>query len=187
MKIKLIKFHKVKSTNDVAMRLIKQNSSKPTLILSKKQINGRGRIGKKWISKNGNLFISIFFRLDELNINYKQFSVLNALLFKKLISEKISKKITIKWPNDLLFKKKKFCGILQEVIKYRDYKYLIVGIGINTNSFPKNKSFQSTSLKNIIDQKVDNQKFLKNILIAYEKFLSQAKKKTFLELKRKYK
>ena len=61
MKIKIKKYKKVKSTNDIALKLIKKNISHPTLIITEKQTNGRGRIGKKWISKKGNLFISIFF------------------------------------------------------------------------------------------------------------------------------
>ena len=92
-----------------------------------------------------------------------------------MISKKITKKIKIKWPNDLLFNKQKFCGILQEVIKFNNFDYLIVGIGINTNIAPQNKSFKSTCLKNIINKKLSNQKILKNIKIAYEKFI---KKKT---------
>ena len=51
MKIKIKKFKKVKSTNDIALQLIKQKVSEPTLILTDKQTHGRGRIGKKWISK----------------------------------------------------------------------------------------------------------------------------------------
>ena len=45
------KFKKVKSTNDVALNLIKKNISEPTLIMAEQQTNGRGRIGKKWISQ----------------------------------------------------------------------------------------------------------------------------------------
>ena len=171
MKINLKKFKIVKSTNDTALKLIKKNISKPTLIMSERQTGGRGRIGKKWISKKGNLFISI----------------LNAFLIKKIISSKISRKIKIKWPNDLLFKKDKFCGILQEVIKFNKFNFLIVGIGLNTNVAPQNKSFKSTSLKNIVKKNISNQKILKCIIIAYEKFLKEAEIKSFSELKRKYK
>ena len=153
MKIKIKKYKKVKSTNDIALRLIKKNYSEPTLIISEKQTNGRGRIGKKWISKKGNIFISLFFKFNQRKINFKQFAILNAFLIKKVISKTISTNVTIKWPNDLLFNKKKFCGILQEVIKFDNFDYLIVGIGLNTNIDPQNKGFKSTSLKNILKKK----------------------------------
>ena len=78
-----------------------------------------------------------------------------------MISKIISKKIKIKWPNDLLFNKLKFCGILQEVIKFDNFDFLIVGIGLNTNIVPSNKRFKSTCLKNISNKKIDNQKNFK--------------------------
>ena len=187
MKIKIKNYKKVKSTNDVAMKLIKRNILEPTLISTEKQTNGRGRIGKKWISLKGNLFITLFFKFDQKRINFKQFAVLNAFLLKKVISNIISKKIKIKWPNDLLFNKLKFCGILQEVIKFDNFDYLIVGIGLNTNVVPQNKSFKSTCLKNILNKKIDNQKILKKIVIAYEKFLGEKNKLSFSDLKMKYK
>ena len=187
MKIKIKKYKKVKSTNDIALKLIKKNISTPTLITTEKQTNGRGRIGKKWVSKKGNLFISLFFKFDQKKITFKQFAVLNAFLIKKVISKTISKKIKIKWPNDLLFNRHKFCGILQEVIKFGEFDYLIVGIGLNTNIAPQNKSFKSTSLKNILSKKINNQSILKNIKITYEKFLKQSDKLSFSDLKRIYK
>ena len=187
MKIKIKSYKKVKSTNDIALKLIKQKISEPTLITSEKQTNGRGRIGKKWISKKGNLFISLFFQFDQKKINFKQFAILNAFLIKKVISKTISTNVTIKWPNDLLFNKKKFCGILQEVIKFDNFDYLIVGIGLNTNIDPQNKGFKSTSLKNILKKKINNQKVLNNIVVAYEKFLEEKNRLSFSDLKRKYK
>jgi len=187
MKIKIKKFKKVKSTNDIALKLIKQNISQPTLIIRDEQTHGRGRIGKKWISKKGNLFISIFFKFDQSRINFKQFTFLNALLLKNVISKTISKKIEIKWPNDLLYNNMKFCGILQEVIKFNDFEFLIVGIGLNTNVVPQNKSFKSTSLKNILKKKTNNHKILMNIKTAYEKLLKEKNKLSFSSLKRKYK
>ena len=153
MKIKIKKYKKVKSTNEIALRLIKKNYSDPTLIISEKQTNGKGRVGKKWISKKGNIFISLFFKFNQRKIDFKQFAILNAFLLKKVISKTISTNVTIKWPNDLLFNKKKFCGILQEVIKFNNFDYLIVGIGLNTNIDPQNKGFKSTSLKNILKKK----------------------------------
>ncbi len=60
MKIKLFKFKSVKSTNDVALRLIKKINLNHAIILAEKQTHGRGTMGKKWVSKKGNLFLSIF-------------------------------------------------------------------------------------------------------------------------------
>ena len=187
MKIKLIKFKSTKSTNDIAIKLIKKNKTQPTLISSEKQTKGRGTMGKKWVSQKGNLFISIFFEINQKRINFKQFAILNAFLIRKLVAKFISRDIKIKWPNDLLYKKEKICGILQEVINYNQKNYLIVGIGLNTNITPKNKSFSSTSLKNIINKRIDNRKILKNTKNIYENFLNEIKKFSFDELKKKYK
>ena len=184
MKIKLLKYKSVKSTNNVAIRLIKKNFLSPIMILSERQTQGRGTMGKKWISKKGNLFFSIFFEMNQKKINFKHYSILNAYLFKGIISKEISKKIKIKWPNDLLINKMKICGILQEVINYKEKKFLIVGIGINTNFNPQNKDFSSTSLKDIANKNIDNNKVLYKIKNTYEKFLTKVKRYSYIELKK---
>ena len=187
MKINVIKYKKVKSTNDTALKLIKKNITNPTLVTTEKQTNGRGTVGKKWVSEKGNLFISLFFKFDQKKINFKQFAILNAFLLRKVLSKIIPKKIKIKWPNDLLVNQRKFCGILQEVIKFDNFDFLIVGIGLNTNIVPSNKRFKSTCLKNISNKKIDNQKILKSIVNTYEKFLKEKDKLSFTDLKIKYK
>ena len=153
MKIKLIKFKSVKSTNDEAYKLIKKNMLKPTLITTENQTKGRGTMGKKWISLKGNLFLSIFFVINNTKINYKQFALLNAYLIRNILSKYVLKKITIKWPNDLLIKKEKICGILQETIQYKEKHFLIIGVGINTYNSPKIKNFKTSSLQKFTKKK----------------------------------
>ena len=182
MKIKLLRFKSVKSTNDTALRLIKNKYTKPTIITSLKQTRGRGKMGKKWISKKGNLFFTIFFELEQKKINFKHFAFLNAYLIRRIISKEFKSKINIKWPNDLLFDKKKICGILQETITYGKKKFLIVGMGINTNFDPNMSSFSSTCLKYIINKKIDNNKLLYIIKKKYEKFLIKTNKYSYLKL-----
>ena len=181
MKIKIIKFKIVKSTNEIAIKLIKKNTKLPALITTNLQTKGKGTMGKKWVSIKGNLFFSIIFKINPDRVNFKQFAILNALIIKKIISNMTSKQIKIKWPNDILHKNKKICGILQEYVKSYKDNFLIVGIGINTNISPKNKSFSSTSLKNIINKKIDNDKLLRNIkknmknyLVNYQGILSSS-------------
>ena len=186
MKIKLLRFKSVKSTNDVALKLIKKKNSIPTMIVSEIQTDGRGTMGKKWISQKGNIFVSIFFEMNQKNINFKHFAILNAFLLKNVLSKQFSRKIKIKWPNDLLHNNKKICGILQEVINYKAKKFLIVGIGVNTNFDPQNRGFSSTSLKKIMNKDIDNNKVLNNIKKIYEKFLTKAKNHSFIKLKKIY-
>ena len=49
MKFKVIKFKKIKSTNDEAINLIKKKKISPTIIITENQTNGRGTMGKTWI------------------------------------------------------------------------------------------------------------------------------------------
>ena len=182
MKLKIIKMKCVESTNNIALKLIKKKS-RPSLITSLAQTKGRGTMGKKWVSQKGNLFITIFFEINQRKVNFRQYALLNAYLFKKIITKFTLKKIDIKWPNDLLFKKEKICGILQEVINSNNKTYLIVGAGINTNNSPIIKKYKITSISSILKKKVDNNKVLKEIKKDYEKFIHQTKKYTFIKLK----
>ena len=65
MKLKTLKFKSVKSTNDIALKLIQKKKIKPTIIISDKQTKGRGTMGKRWVSKKGNLFLSIVFDISK--------------------------------------------------------------------------------------------------------------------------
>ena len=184
MKLRSLKFKSVKSTNDIALMLIKKGNIKPSIIVSERQSKGRGTMGKKWISKKGNLFLSIFFDMSKKKIDFKKFAILNAYMLRSILAKKISNKIKIKWPNDLLFKNKKICGILQETVINAEKIFLIVGIGINTNLYPKNTSFSSTSLKHITNKNIDNKKLFTMIKKKYEKLLLKANQNSFLELKK---
>ena len=185
MKVQVKKFLSVDSTNNVAINFIKKNKTKPTLIIANIQKKGRGTMGKKWISRKGNLFISIFFQINNTKLDFKDFSTLNPYIITSVIKKYSYYKINIKWPNDILIKSKKVCGILQEIIKHKKKKYLIIGIGINTLKSCSTKDFESTSLQKCTNIKVNNNKILREIKITYEKFLSDIKKYNFSNLKKK--
>ena len=53
MKLRLIKFSNVKSTNDEAIKKIKSKKVHAGIVYSYSQTKGRGTMGKKWISFNG--------------------------------------------------------------------------------------------------------------------------------------
>ena len=66
MKFKKFKYKKVKSTNNTAIRIIKETKYNLGMVVADTQANGRGQYGRKWISSKGNLFISFF---NELNLS----------------------------------------------------------------------------------------------------------------------
>ena len=98
MKFKIYRFKKVQSTNNTAIRIIQKYNQNFGMIISELQKKGRGQYGKKWISYKGNLFISFFYNLENLNISINQLTKMNCILVKKLLSFYLSNKITIKEP-----------------------------------------------------------------------------------------
>ncbi len=168
MKLKFIKFSNVKSTNDEAIKKIKSKKILAGIVYSYSQAKGRGMMGKKWISFNGNLFITIFFELKKNMPNFQEFSTLNPLILKKLLSRYTNLNINIKKPNDLLINNKKVCGILQETYKIEKKLFLIIGIGVNTIISPRSKNVKAISLKEC-GKGIHNYDILKNLKYKYEK------------------
>ena len=173
MKFKIFRFKKVESTNNSAIRIIKNTNTDYGMIIANKQTSGRGQYGKKWISYNGNLFVSFFYKFDHLTVSLKQITKVNSLLVKKLLSIYYKKKITFKKPNDLLIDKKKICGILQEKISKLNKKYLIVGIGINLIKNPNLKNYPTTNLSELLNKKVSKNKIEKQLKKIFEIKLSK--------------
>ena len=60
MKFKIFRFKRVNSTNDTAIRIIKNSNYDYGMIIAEKQNKGRGQYGKKWLSYKGNSFTSIY-------------------------------------------------------------------------------------------------------------------------------
>jgi BirA family biotin operon repressor/biotin-[acetyl-CoA-carboxylase] ligase len=168
MKFKIFRFKKVESTNNSAIRIIKNSQYDYGMIIANNQKKGRGQYGKKWISYNGNLFVSFFYKLNHLKVSLKQITKINCLLVKKLISIYYKKQITFKKPNDLLINKKKICGILQEKISKLDRKYLIVGIGINLIKNPNLRNYPSTNLSEIINKNISKNRIEKQLKKIFE-------------------
>ena len=168
MKFKIFRFKKVNSTNNTAIRIIQNSNLDYGMIISEMQNNGRGQHGKKWISYKGNLFISFFYSLEKIDVALKQLTKINCLLVKKLLSLYYKNKIIFKKPNDLLIRRKKICGILQETLVKLNKKYLIVGIGINLIKNPIIKNYPTTNLFTLINKKISKKKIENKIKKVFE-------------------
>ena len=166
MVLKKFKYIKVSSTNDVAIKKIKQGY-KAGIVISDTQSSGRGQYGRKWVSKKGNLFFSIFFIINKrVQISRLVTSLLRII--KKILLKYTKSNLNIKKPNDITIDKKKICGVLNETLFYNNLKFLVVGIGINIASSPNLRNYPTTNLNEITNKKVSKIKLLKNIIKAFE-------------------
>ncbi len=173
MKIKKFKFKKIKSTNNTAIRIIKESNYNLGMVIAETQTKGRGQYGRKWISLKGNLFVSFFNELNKKNLSIKTITKINCLLVKKLLSTFTRKKIIFKKPNDLLIDRKKISGILQEVIFLNKKKFLITGIGINIIKNPYIKNYPSTNLQEVTKKSISKSNVENKLKQLFEKSLSK--------------
>ena len=173
MKFKIFRFKRLRSTNDTAIRIIQNSNLKYGMIIAENQSHGRGQYGKKWLSFKGNLFVSFFYSLENLNLTLSQITKLNCLLVKKIISKYYKKRITYKKPNDLLIKGKKISGILQETINKNNKKFLIVGIGLNLKKNPIISNYPTTNLNDLINKEVSKKKIEIELKNVFEKNLNK--------------
>ena len=173
MRLKKFKFKKVNSTNNTAIRIIKNSNLKFGMVTADTQLSGKGQYGKKWISHKGNLFVSFFHEIKNINISLSTLTKINCLLVKKTIEKYYKKKIIFKKPNDLLINKKKISGILQEIISVSGNKFLIVGIGVNLIKSPKIKNYPTTNLSELINKPINKINFEDELKVIFVKNLSR--------------
>ncbi len=173
MKIKRFNFKKVNSTNTTAIKIIKNTKLNHGMVIAEIQKKGKGQYGRKWISFKGNLFASIFYNIDNIDLSIKKLTRINCLLVKKSLSKFYKKKIYLKYPNDLLVNKKKISGILQETIVKENKKFLIVGIGVNIVKSPNITKYPTTYLLEIINKKIDYKIMANQLKLIFEKKFSK--------------
>ena len=101
------------STNDEAERLAADQEPEGLVVFSESQTHGRGRMGRKWSSPAGKgLWFSILLRPILSANECTQLTVASAVSLVRAINETTGITPDIKWPNDLLIRKKKIAGIL---------------------------------------------------------------------------
>ncbi len=164
------KYKKVSSTNLLA----KKATNKPwSIILAEEQIAGYGRKKDYWFSPKGGLYFSII--LPKSNIEDLQtLTLLAAFAVAETIKENLEIEPFIKLPNDVYINNKKVAGILTENVVGKDVKFSVMGIGLNTNlsKFPKKLEDTATSLQLESKKKINNKKFLVEIVKKIKKQLA---------------
>ena len=164
----IIRFDELDSTNDY----LKENHDSfddQTIVVTKKQTSGRGRLDRVWTSEIGNLYMSILYKNGKVRDEIFNVMINVSVSIVDLLKQyKIDAKI--KYPNDILVDGKKIAGVLIESRGSNDLDYIIVGIGLNVNQVDfKELNNKATSICKIINRRVQ----VDSILSELRKIISQ--------------
>ena len=145
-------FEEIDSTNDEAKR--RNINGEFDIIIAEEQFKGRGRRGNKWYSPNSQ---NIYMTLSTENlISFEPTSLITGVICKnsiKNVNNAID--VSLKWPNDILYKNKKVGGILVEKEHYENKIKTIIGIGINLSLNNKKSWWGDLSEFNLQEQRND--------------------------------
>ena len=167
-----------------------------TLIVADTQTAGRGRHERTWDSPAGlNLYFNILIPLDGIPLaSAPQITQVAALIFAEVFKglqddanaqghgDTSLGKVTVKWPNDILCGKSKFCGILAELVYIKPTidsipkPAISMGVGINVNSDSVNYAHLNravTTLKDICGQRINREKLLQMLIANLERAIGQ--------------
>ncbi len=156
-----------------------------TVFLSDYQTAGRGRMGKTFLSPKGSgLYFSILTKPKGQNKNPLVLTCHAAVAVKRAVKEVFGMELSIKWVNDLFYKRKKLVGILAEgqLSDSSSLAYCIMGIGINLflpeSGFPEELSGIAGALFDYDEEKKKNlnrNQFIASILFHYFSLLDRDK------------
>ena len=155
--MKRLFFETIDSTNAYLKRNY-QKLEDMTFVSASFQSEGRGRMGRTWMSeKEKNLTFSLLIKDPEVMREYAQMSVLSAFSIAEVLKDYGICDAAIKWPNDVYVKDAKICGILLEAVTVQEMECLIIGIGLNVNEerFSEDFLYKATSMKLLLQKEID--------------------------------
>jgi BirA family biotin operon repressor/biotin-[acetyl-CoA-carboxylase] ligase len=114
------------------------------------QTAGRGRGAHNWTSPPGSgLYVSVLLRPAIAPADVLWLSLAAGLAVRQAVQQVTSLECDLRWPNDLLFGSRKFCGILTELnAEVTRVRHAVIGVGINVHQpwFPDELRDSATSL-----------------------------------------
>jgi BirA family biotin operon repressor/biotin-[acetyl-CoA-carboxylase] ligase len=147
---KLQFFPSIHSTNTHAMAQAELGAPEGMVYFADEQTAGRGRGAHAWSSPPGSgLYVSVLLRPRMAPADVLWLSLAAGLAVHNAVRQVTSLEADLRWPNDLLLRRKKFCGILTELnAEVTRVRHLVIGIGINVHQqlFPEELRDLATSL-----------------------------------------
>ena len=134
---KLIFAETLDSTNlEAKRRIAAQEEAGGMVVVCEMQTAGRGRRGRSWASPAGSgLWMSLFLRPDIQPSHAPMLTLVAGMAVRDALEELYGLDAFIKWPNDIIVRDRKICGILTEMtMEDLEMSGVVVGIGINVRS-----------------------------------------------------
>lgn len=170
------------STNiEMKRSLTTETLHEGTLITCSEQQSGRGYAGAVWQSEAGkNIVMSLLLKPVFLEARFQFYlnQIVTLGIYNALTPLVKENHLKIKWPNDIMYKDKKLCGILIEnTVQGNMLHHSIIGIGLNVNEtgWKKKNLPDATSLKQITKQNQDVAKIIAAICEHIEAYYLRLK------------
>jgi BirA family biotin operon repressor/biotin-[acetyl-CoA-carboxylase] ligase len=173
-------FASVGSTNDVALEWIGQGAPDGALVVADEQTAGRGRLNRHWVTHPGAaLALSLVVRPSPAESeHFGLFAPLAAVALQSVLAEQYNLPTEIKWPNDVLIRRKKTAGILVEA-EWDGSRALgvVIGIGVNITPAalppPEATLYPATCVETELGSPVDRLAVLRELLVAIHVWRNQ--------------
>ena len=144
-------YFRIGSTNVAAMQAGAAGAPEGTVFLAEEQTAGKGRGGHSWHSvESAGIYCSVLLRPRVAPADALILALAAGVATADALTTVTGLSPDLRWPNDLLFGTKKFCGILTELnAEATRVHYVVIGIGINVNhdEFPDDIRAVATSLR----------------------------------------
>jgi BirA family transcriptional regulator, biotin operon repressor / biotin---[acetyl-CoA-carboxylase] ligase len=156
--VRLLVLDEVDSTNEEGKRLIASGERGPLWIVARRQTKGRGRLGREWVSPEGNLHASLVYSgIGEASKAPQLGFVAGVAVIAALAGlGDFRDKIALKWPNDLLLEGAKLGGILLEGVtvptgdpREPHQMTVVIGIGVNCAFAPGDLPYPARALSSL--------------------------------------
>ncbi len=158
---RVLVYDHVESTNTLAMALAQPADDADGLVLiADHQLTGRGQYGRAWVSRPGSsVLMSVVVKTP---VELRRPVILTAwvaVAVAEAILTLTGAQARIKWPNDLLIRGKKVCGILIEQSSSASGVTTVAGIGLNltqtADEFAQAELPDATSLGIVTGRAID--------------------------------
>ncbi len=152
-----------------------------SVVIADIQTQGKGTHGRIWhTDEPDNITFSIYLQTDCPLEKVEGITIEIAQILVDILKKEYGITLEIKEPNDIMYHQKKVGGILTESkVHLETVKFLVIGIGINTNKMNFTQDIQriATSIKKEFGIKIDTGKVIAQFCNQLEVVMERRTKK----------